>query len=162
MDPVAIWQLVRIFEIAFITLFVGLLISRIIGKTARRMLAEAELSKLFAAKGARSIGDIIGGSIEGLLYLVTGIIVLQQLGLAHIVLNAGIILLLLLAAIIIFFAVREIPNLITGFLMKKNVERLAGAQVQVGSIEGKLKNAGLLDLEIKDLLHLRITCIRKY
>lgn len=149
MDPVAVWHLVRLFEIAFITLFVGLLVSRIIGKAARRMLAEAELNKLFAAKGARSISDIMGGTIEGLLYVVTGIIVLQQLGLAIVVLHTGIVVLVLLGALILFFAAREIPNLITGLLMKSTVEKLMNSPVRIGTIEGRLERAGLLDLQIK-------------
>ena len=149
MDTVAVWQLVRAFEIAFITLFVGLLVSRIIGKAARRMLAEAELNKLFAAKGARSISDIIGGTIEGLLYLVTVIIVLQQLGLTVVVLHVGIVLLILLVTLILFIVGRELPNVIYGLLMKNNVHSLMNSLVKIGTVEGRLESAGLLGLHVQ-------------
>ena len=151
-----VWQIVRAFEISFITLFIGFLVSRIIGKAARRMLAEAEINKLFAAKGARSMSDIIGGSIEGILYLVTIIIVLQQIGLATVVLHAGLVLLALVAALLLFFTLREIPNLAYGLLMRKSVTRCKDLPVKVGAIEGRLESAGLLSINIvgKDAFHI--------
>ena len=139
----------RKFEIAFITLFAGLLVSRILGKIARRLLAEADLNKLFAAKGARSISDILGGTIEGILYLVTAGIVLQQLDLAVIVLQVVRIIVVILGLLLLFFAAQQFPNVLTGLLMRRSMEKNKGKRVRINQLEGELEHVGLFNIQIK-------------
>lgn len=136
------------FEIAFITLFAGLLVSRIVGKIVKRMLIEAELNKLFSTR-SKSINNIIGTSVEGFLYLITVIIVLQQLGFSFFIFYLGLIIVALVISIVLTLAVKQIPNLIAGIWLRNSFSKLVGRKVRVGDINGKLESFSLLQSRIK-------------
>ncbi len=144
MEAVSLFYgIVRNFEIAFITLFTGLLISRLVGKVIKRMLAEAELNKLFAAKGARTISDILGSTTEGLLYLVTVLIVLKQLGLTNLVFYVIMFLLAIFILFFVFLCLKQAQNILAWLMIRSSLNKNLGKIVHIGDITGKLESVGL-------------------
>lgn len=144
-----LYNAVRNFEIAFITLFVGLLISRIVGKIVKRLLAEAELNKLFAARGAKSINEIVGSTVEGLLYFVTVLIVFQQLGLTKIVFYLILILLVTILGILIFIGFKQFQNIFAWFMLRPILNKKLGKTVEIGDIKGKLQSISFVQSRVK-------------
>lgn len=140
-----LYGVVRKFEIAFITLFAGFLISRIIGKIVKRMLAETELNRVFAVRGASSASEIIGSTVEGVLYLVTVIVVFKQLGLGKFVLYLTAILFIILIISLVFLAVKQLQNVFAWFVLRSFLNRNLGKKVQIGDLDGKLESVNLIE-----------------
>ena len=144
-----LYDAVSKFEVAFITLFAGLLISRLVGKIVKRMLAETELNKLFAAKGANSISEIIGSSVEGLLYFVTVLIVFKQLGLAKFMIYVFVLLLVILVIYLIFITILQLQNVLAWIKLRSFFNKNIGKVVRIGDMKGELLSVNFLRCQLR-------------
>ena len=93
------YQIVRMLVAAGITLLAGFVAAKLMSKIARRVFAEAELDRILKASGFKQISDMLAKLIEYVLYIVTILIVLQQLGFTQVIIG---ILIALVVAIVAF------------------------------------------------------------
>ena len=138
------------FAVAVIIMLAGFIISKIVGKIVKRVLANVELNKVLAKAKFTPMSDAVGGIVEYVLYFATLLVALQQFGLANItVWIVGII-----AAIVIIFSLtltaRDfIPNAVVGLFIRKRLNAKLGKQVQIGMISGKLVHVGAVNSTIR-------------
>ena len=130
---------------ALITLFVGFVIAKLVSRIARRVMAEAELNRILAKAGIRPASDSLGMLLEYLIYTITILVILQQLGLTSIVIGIISIIAFIVCGFLLILTIRDvIPNMVTGVILRKKLRSHLGKQVRIGAVEGKLDHIGLV------------------
>ena len=133
------------FAVAIIILLAGFIIAKIAGKAVKRILAEAELNKILAKAKFTPMSDAIGGIVEYALYAATLLVVLQQLGLANIILWVAGIIAVIVIILSLTLTIRDfIPNVIVGLFIRKKLQAKLGKQVTLGMISGRLEQVGIV------------------
>lgn len=138
-------------SIALLTLFIGFIIAKLGGKITKRVMAEAELNKILVAAGFRPLSDALSIIIEYVIYAATILVILQQFGLAGIVL--GIIITITAAAVLfsLLLAIRDfIPNAVAGLFIRKRLKHFLGKKIQIGNIAGTLEHIGIVKSTLRD------------
>jgi len=148
-------MLVNYLLLALVTFFIGGIIGKISEKTIRRILHEMELNLLLRRLlgGKILLEEAISLGIKWLVYIMTLIITLKQLGIETIVLNilfAGIVLFCVVGVLL---GLRDfIPNAVSGMLLYKKRVIAVGDIICVKDIEGRVKKMTLVQtiLETKN------------
>ncbi len=168
MDLTTIYWLANHILMAVVILFIGGIIGKITEKTIQRILHELELNLLLR----RFLGtkvlfeEAVSLGIKWLVYIMTMIIALKQLGIETIVLNilfAGIVLFCIVG---ILLGLRDfIPNAVSGLLLYKKKAIKQGDVIRVKDIEGKVKEMSLvqtiLETKNKDIIYVPNACLVK-
>lgn len=137
--------------IVVVTILLGITIAKILGRVTKHVLAQAEVNRLLKQSGIKAIDQRVGAIVEYAVYVITILLVLQQLGLTRIVL--GIIIIGGTLAIIISsaLALRSIvPNMIHGWQVKKKLKHKIGKEVKIGMVKGKLEKVGMMQSIVLD------------
>lgn len=155
MELISLYQLANYLLLALVILFIGGIIGKVTEKMIRRILHELELNlllrKIIGAKVL--LEEAISLGIKWLVYIMTVIIALKQLGIEIIVLNilfAGIVL---FCTIGLLLGLRDfIPNAVGGLLLYKKKTIKQGDIIRINDIEGKIKEMTLVQtiLETKN------------
>ncbi|MBW3018624.1 mechanosensitive ion channel [Candidatus Woesearchaeota archaeon] len=122
-----------------ITLFVGVIIAKLAGRLIKRILAEAEINRLLKDSGLKAIDQRVASLVEITIYVITGLLILQALGLTQMTLGIVIVAGTLAIAAFLFLTLRTfIPNWIQGFSVRKELRKQIGKDIQIGTIKGRL------------------------
>jgi hypothetical protein len=122
-----------------ITLFIGVILAKLLGRLVKRVLAEAEINRLLKDSGIKAIDQRVANIVEIAVYAITGLLILQGLGWTQVVL--GIVIVASAAALVafLFLTLRTfIPNWIQGFSVKKELRKKIGQEIEIGDVKGKL------------------------
>lgn len=136
--------------IAVVILLIGLTLGLVARKILKKLLQELEVDKTLKKLGKDyPLERRLSNLAAYLIYLITLIIFLNQLGIASLVLYIlGGIVLLLGGAIFILGVKDFLPNLMGGLVLyRKGYE--TGKKIQVNGIKGTIEKLGLLEMEIK-------------
>ncbi|MBI4145978.1 hypothetical protein HY489_01425 [Candidatus Woesearchaeota archaeon] len=139
-------ELLKRLEVAFITLFAGLVIGAVVGKVLKRVFFEFEIDRI-----ADGLSSVLAGMVEYLLYAITVLLVLQQFSLTRPVM---ITVVLFASVFVIYVFLGEfldvVPNILAGLLVRGRVSSLLGRKVHVGRISGVVKTVGWRGFWLKD------------
>lgn len=127
------WQafsgFLEFFELAFITLIIGFLAAKLVHKIVRWIVVEFKLGF-----------KLLPTFVEQVLYLVTLVVVLVELGLGRFLLG----LLLFIIAGILFWFLLGIKDVVSNLLALRfvSLNLTPGRNVQIGSVSGSVKRIG--------------------
>lgn len=137
--------------IASIMLFAGFLIATLAGKLVRRVLAEAELNRILVKAGFTPASNTIAVVVEYLIYVITLITVLQQFGLARIVLWVLGVAVAVIVVVSFLLTIRDVlPNLVAGLFVRRRLKSFIGKKLSLGSVSGKLERIGVVASVVRD------------
>ena len=140
-------------------LLIGLALGVLVKKLVFRILKEIELNKIMSRVGVTyNLEHWISSILSYLVYLVTMIFFLEQLGITSIV------LILILGAVLMFVVLTAIvglkdviPNFVAWVLLQRKGRMIEGHHVNVREIGGRVERIGFLETEIRtengDLLY---------
>ncbi|MEM4240432.1 MAG: mechanosensitive ion channel [Candidatus Woesearchaeota archaeon] len=145
---------------AVIVLLIGFIIGKVLGKLAQRGLHEVELNRILGKAGIKfGMEELIGRSIECLIYFIAIVVALDQLGVTAIVLYIVIAAVLVVVVIAFLLSIKDfIPNFIAGIRLSHKKLFNVGDTITAGSVSGKVREIGLLETKLvsrnKDIIHI--------
>ncbi|MBI4441087.1 mechanosensitive ion channel [Candidatus Woesearchaeota archaeon] len=153
MNP--LYQLAAQLLMAFAVLLIGGIIGKLVEKTVGRTLHELELNILFRRMLGTKVmlEELLSGAAKWLIYVMTLLIALKQLGIENIVLYTLLGSILLFCLIGLLLGLRDfIPNAVSGLLLYKRGTITEGDIIKVKDIEGRVKSITLVQtiLETKN------------
>jgi hypothetical protein len=140
------------FVIALIILFIGLLAGLLIGKITLKLLRELDVNTLFKNYLGYDLklDEVIAKGLTWLIYVITVLLVLYQLGVATFVVNAASIFIILLALVLITLSMKDfVPNFIAGLKISRRDLFTIGDQVRVDRFEGTIVDMELLEVLVE-------------
>ena len=133
-------------DVAFVTLFGGLILGRLAGKLCARLLKEAEVERM-----AEGVSDLLGHLVSYIIYFIAVVLVLQQFQLTSVALTIVLVVVFAGVALVVLFVLGDLaPNFVLGFLLRGKLKRFLGKRVQIGKAQGVLVSAGWIDCVLKD------------
>jgi len=138
--------------ISIIVLLIGLTIGRIVNRVVKRVLNELEIDSSIrkTTKIKISIEKIIANLLTFVIYFVTSILFLEELGASITTLNIVIASVLLVIIILIFFILNYFfPNIIAGIFLKRKNMLKEGDKIKFGDKEGRIISMSLIETLIK-------------
>ncbi len=137
--------------VAVVILLVGLTIGLLVKRILNKILHEIELDKIVKRLGkSYSLEKRISDLAAYLIYFITLVIFLNQLGIASIVLYILVGAVLLLLGATFLLGIKDfIPNLVAGLMIYKKGYWKKGKKIKIDEIEGKIEKIGLVEMEIK-------------
>jgi moderate conductance mechanosensitive channel len=145
--------------VAALILLSGFVIGKLLGKLVHRLIHEAEVDKILRKVGIKvSLGVVLGTIISYIIYFVAVMMALKRFGLADKFLWAISIIILVFLVISIILALGDfVPNAFAGVVIHQKEKVCVGDCVKVGSLEGKVVKASLMEVELvtkqKDVIH---------
>jgi small conductance mechanosensitive channel len=153
---------------AVIVLLIGFIIGKVLGKLAQRALHAFDVNLVLKKAGVDfGLEEFIGHGIEYVIYFITIVVALDQLGVTAYVLYIVAAVVVLILAIAFFLGIKDfIPNFIAGIRLSSRKYFKVGDTITVGSVKGKVKEFGLLETKLvnggKDVIHIpNATLIRQ-
>ncbi|MEK6917052.1 MAG: mechanosensitive ion channel domain-containing protein [Nanoarchaeota archaeon] len=137
---------------ALLTFILGFIIGKIVERVTYKALTEIEINKLITRYTNLKINadSLISSILAYIIYFVSFIAALNQLGVSGYIVNMLSILLTIVVAVSFFLAVRDfIPNIIAGTLIYKKEGFKEEAYIEVGDIKGEIMKLDLLQVKIK-------------
>ena len=137
--------------VAAVLFLIGIVLGKIVERFAEWLLHELEVDNwLKKAKLKFAFEQSIASLLKYIVYAVTIIVTLNQLGLTQQVLNivAAAIALLVFASVLLGFK-DFVPNFIAGLAIHRRGFVKEGDQIRVRDIEGEVRSVNLLDTRIK-------------
>lgn len=136
--------------VAVVILLIGFIIGKLAERIIQKVLHELEVDRLIERTGVKfSLETVISNLAAYLVYLITIIMALNQLGLTTIILYivvSGIIILIVVSTLL---AIKDyIPNIIAGFFIFKKAKIKEGNKIKFNGTEGRVKKIGLVETEI--------------
>jgi len=132
-----------------ITLFLGVLLAKLISRIIQHVLSQAEINRLLKQSGITSIDERIARIAEYLIYSATVLFILQQLGLTQIVFIVLTILASILIIASIALSIRDfIPNALQGLFLRKKLTHHLGQNIKIGNTSGVLDHIGIIQSRI--------------
>jgi|GEM_PF-3125607 len=153
--------------VAIATLLVGFVLGTLAKKFLSRFLREIEINKIKAIrKSSLDLERGIGTTISYIIYIVTIILFLDQLGIRALVITLIIIGLIALLSITIIIGLRNVPaNLKCGLQLKRADQFRPGKSVTLGEIKGIIERVNWLETKIRtergDLLYVPNSLLNK-
>lgn len=125
---------------ALILLVIGLVLGRVSGRLIARILKELNISKFIKKKLVDyPIEQIIGELIKYLIYIISIVTALSQIGLSDIVVKTIITLIIFFILIFILLGIKDfITNLIAGFIIKRKNLANTDDFINLDKIQGKV------------------------
>jgi len=136
------------FIVAIIILFFGFIVGRVLGKVIQKVLHELELNNILkkTVKVKMPLEQIISHTVMYLIYFVTIVMALNQIGLATDILNivlGGFMIIIILA---LFLSIKDfIPNFISGIFIHQKQFIKEGDLIKVKNIEGRITDISLVE-----------------
>ncbi len=137
--------------IGIVILLVGFGIGVLAKKLLKKVLKEIELNKIMNKVGISSnIEWAISSIISYLIYLITIVFFLNQLGIASVVLYIVVGAILMLLILTFLVGLKDvIPNFIAWLIIQKRGKLKEGHRVDIKEISGRVEKIGYLETEIK-------------
>ena len=136
---------------AIIILFIGFGLGILVKKLLARLLKEVGLNKVMAKVSiTQDVEKGISIGVSSLIYVITIIIFLRQLGLQSVVLYLILGAVLMLMILTLMVGLKDvIPNLVGWVALQRKGTIKEGRRVQIREIEGVVEHIGYLETEIK-------------
>ena len=154
---------------AFLILIIGLIASNIISNILRKFLRGTGISKTLQEqlKLKLLIENYVSSIIKYLIYLITAILVLNELGVPTKILQLILVIFVIIITIFIIFAFKDwLPNIISGFYILKAGKIKVNDIIQVNGVKGKVLQINLLETKIEtnnnELIFIPNSNITKY
>jgi len=155
--------------IAAIILFLaGIIVANILSKLTKKLLKELEVNKILKTKLniKLPIENIISGTLKYLIYFITIILALNQLGITTKILYVIFIGIMVVIITTILLSIKDfVPNIISGFIIHKKNKINVGDKIKVKNLEGKVIEINLLETKIenkdKEVIHIPNSLITK-
>ena len=137
--------------IGMVILLVGFGIGVLAKKLLKKVLKEIELNKIMNKVGISSnIEGAISSIVSYLIYLITIVFFLNQLGIASVVLYIVVGAILMLLILTFLVGLKDvIPNFIAWLIIQKRGKLKEGHRVDIKEISGRIEKIGYLETEIK-------------
>ncbi|MBS3153094.1 mechanosensitive ion channel [Candidatus Woesearchaeota archaeon] len=138
--------------VAVLIIFLGLVIARFLGNLTRRILKEFETDRIIKDYSflTLKIEDLMGNLVKYLIYLITAVIALNQIGITGIVIYILIGLGILTAVGIVLFDVKDyMRNLVIGIFSKKRKKFRLNQEVRINCVKGRIIDLGITEIKIK-------------
>ncbi len=137
---------------AIVYLLIGLAIGILAKKLTTRLLREVELNRIMRRVNVMyDVEKWISWIVSSAIYLITFVIVLNQLGIAPVgvvyVIGGGIFLLLVLTIVVGLKDV--IPNFVGWLFLQRQDKVKEGSRIEIKEIAGTVERIGFLETEIK-------------
>jgi len=137
---------------AILIFFLGFILGKIVGRVVYKMLKEIEINN-FLKKSAKldiKADSILSRLLSYVIYFLSFVAALEQIGLASIalyIISTTIVLMLILS---FFLATRDlIPNIFSGIYLYRNKDINEGITVEIDSIKGKIAKMDLFQIKIE-------------
>ncbi len=156
------------FTAALLILFIGFIIARLVERILNKIASELELNMLFskATSYYLDLENMISKVIAGIIYIITILLVLNQLDLTYTLFY--IIGIFLVAVIVISFVLAAkdfLPNAVAGLKIGKSGKVKEGRLISLKSVQGTVQKIGLLETKVlsksKDIIHIPNVLIAK-
>jgi len=137
---------------ALLIAVIGIVLAQIISNIVKKLLKGMGVNKLLEKELGISINIVkwVSWAIKWLVYVITLVLVLSQLGIPTKTLKIAFLIILALTGIFIILSSRDwIPNLIAGMYIKKTKKLKTGDTITVKGIKGEIRSMGSLEVEIK-------------
>ncbi len=138
--------------ISIVILIIGLILGKFIGNLIKRILTELEVKRLLEKrfKISNLIEEKIGNTVKYLIYLISLIIALNELGLIS---TIAFILLFIIVTIIVIFvltAVKDfIPNFVSYFKIRDDKDFKKNSKIKLNNIQGYVVNVNWHETTVK-------------
>ena len=154
---------------AFLILILGLIIAQIVTNISRKFFKTISISKVLEEQLKLKIPleRYLSSTLKYIVYLITLILILNQLGIPSVTVQWILIIFLILITIFIILAFKDwLPNLISGLYLIRSEKVKPGDKIKVKGITGKVIKVSLLETQIEtnnnELIFLPNANITKY
>ncbi len=153
--------------VSIVILLVGLGLGLLVQKLLGKILQEIELNKIMCKVGVTyNLERGVSLIVSYVIYLITIVIFLNQLGITSIVLYLVVGAVLTLVILTCLVGLKDvIPNFVAWLLLQKKGNIKVGKRVDIKEISGRVEKIGYLETEIKteegDLLYVPNTLFLK-
>ncbi len=137
--------------VAVIILLMGFIIGKLVSRLVQKVLQEIELNRSLKKTGVKmNMEAITSHFIAYFIYFIAVIWALNEIGLTTTVLNMISASALILIIISIVLAIKDfIPNAFAGIFIYQKGFIKEGDTINVGNVEGTVKNISLIETEIE-------------
>ena len=136
--------------VIIIILLIGFIFAKLIGKLVHKALHEAEIDNILKKIGIKfSLENVLSIITTYIIYIITIIMALNQLGVTTTILQIILIGIIILAILFAFISLKDfVPNTLSSFFIYKKDIFKKGDRIRVHNIEGKVENIGFVETEI--------------
>ena len=137
---------------AFLILILGLIAGQVVSNIVRKFIKGTEISKTLEdqLKLKVAIERYASATLKYIIYLITVILILGQLGIPTKILQIILIIFLILIVIFIILAFKDwLPNLMAGFYILRTEKVKLGDVIKVKGIKGRVIKINLLETKIE-------------
>ncbi len=137
--------------IGFVILLVGLCLGILVRKIVYKILQRVELNSVLAKAGIiHDVESAISLVVAFVIYLVTLVIFLNQLGITSVVVYIVLGAILMLIVLTFVVSLKDVsPNAVAWVVLMRLGKIKVGSKVEVCEIKGVVERIGLLETEIK-------------
>lgn len=142
---------IRIFS-ALLIFLIGFILGKVLGRLVSKGLEELELNNFLKDTLHLKVNaeHLISMSISYMIYFLSLIAAMEQIGIANIVLYVISILFVLMVIVSFFLAAKDfVPNFIAGFYLYSKEHLRPGNEVEINDIKGELIHIDLLHIKVK-------------
>jgi len=134
-----------------VILLIGFGFGLLAKKLVKKVLKEIELNKIMAKVGfTYDLEKWISSIIPYLIYLVTIVFFLDQLGITSVVLYLVVGAILMLVILTFLVGLKDVmPNFVAWVLLQRKSKIREGSRVEVREIAGRVEKVGYLETEIR-------------
>ncbi len=137
---------------SFLTIIMGLIIAQIISNITRKFLRGTEISKVLQKqlKIKLLVENYISSILKYLIYLITIILVLNQLGVPTKILQLILIIFIILITLFIILAFKDwLPNIISGLYILKSEKIKVNDIIRINGVKGRVLQVNLIETKIE-------------
>ena len=132
-------------------LIIGFALGILVKKVLYKILHEIELNNVMAKVGIRyDLAKWVSSILSYIIYFLTIVMFLDQLGLRSIVLYIIVGAVLMIIILTVLVGVKDIiPNFVAWFLLQRKGKIKEGKHIEIKEISGMVEKVGYLETEIK-------------
>jgi len=137
---------------AIAILLIGVLFARFLSRLMYKILNEIKLNVILKDEfGIKlPLEEFFSRTVEYIIYFVTIIMALNQLGLTTTILYILLVVILIIIIILIVLAFKDfMPNLTAGFYINKTKNIKKGDNIEIDTVKGKILDIDLIETKIK-------------
>ena len=136
---------------SILIIIIGLVIGRFIGKLTQKILNNLQLNRILKSETNIKIllEEALASILKYVIYFISLIAALNQLGLAPIVFTIILIIVLVFMVFFIILALKDfIPNIMAGFVIHQKGFIKKNDYIRVKSVEGRIEQIGLTEVKL--------------
>ncbi len=129
----------------------GVIIAKLVEKGFRAFLETKEIKDFISGTGySEAFIGIISSGAKYLIYLITAILVLNELGFSTLFIEFLLMIIIIIAVLVIMLSMRDfVPNAAAGLYLARTGMLKVGDNIKIDNIGGTIHKVDLLNLVIK-------------